>query len=134
MTEEDYRSQPIAPGAKANDRNRQLTKNHRYTTGEIITCIHNYLPYRIPLKELGITESRTEHDDPSGPPGNARFERRARLKEFLENTGKEIIIDHGNGVGTKCYEYVPEGSWGIMIHWVYLKDPKLLSVLKLAFG
>ncbi|MNK56482.1 hypothetical protein D3C87_755230 [compost metagenome] len=133
MNTEDYRSPPVHPTGKDKDSNRKLSRRRNYNAGEILMTIHNYLPYRMTLAELGITESATVHDDPSGPPGNGRFERRARLKEFLENTGKEIIIDHESS-GHQRYEFVPDGTWGIMINWVYLKDPKLLSVLKLAFG
>lgn len=133
MNTEDYRSPPIHPTGQDEACKLKLTRRRKYAAGEILMTIHNYLPYRMTLAELGITESATQHDDPSGPPGNARFERKARLKEFLENTGKEIIVDHADS-GHKRYEYVPDGSWGVMVNWVYLKDPKLLSVLKLAFG
>lgn len=131
MTDE-YLAKPIVPQAKEKELNLKFRKGVLYTAGEVITCIHNYLPYRVPLKELGISEERTQHDDPNGPPGNARFERTERLREFLTNITPDLMTDVGKG--HKRYEHNKAGTWAIIVGWVYLRDPKLIAILKLAFG
>ncbi len=132
MNIEDYRATPISPQAKPRELNRKLKDGERYTAGDILACVHNYLPYRIKLEDLGISQKRTPHDDPMGPDGNARFARQERLREFMSNITPDMLTDTKDGHAR--YEYNSDGDWSICTFWIYLKDPKLISVLKLAFG
>lgn len=127
---ENYLSVPIVPQAPQRERECKFKAKRFFTAGEVMTALHTHLPYRVPLTDYGMEyDSIWRADDPEAV---AYYAKKEALAAFLANTGPIMFPERADS--WERYGFDPNGTWVLALSWVYLKDPKMISVLKLAFG
>lgn len=132
MIEDKYRSKLFAVNRPQEQIDMDFKEGEIYSGDVVISAIHRYLPYRVPLNEFGISHGPTQWDNPGLPAGSARFERTRNLIEFMDATGPRMFTEVDEL--RYLYAFNPAGVFNLLDSYIYLRDPKMISILKLAFG
>jgi hypothetical protein len=102
---------------------QELEHNKMYYLEAILDNIHKHLPYAVPIKSFPhstIVEYK---------------KLKADIQAFMQNIGDPMFSYWTPAMSENAYYiFNAHATWSIHVHRIWVKDPRMISTLKLAFG